>query len=536
MIRTPRPRPVPSHRRLLLAGLVIASFGVSNRNWGAPIPANAAEAQAGAQAGAKAGTGQETEECRRHFQEVVAVYRSLPGEFRSMSSQEATALTARLEKALLGCQAYLRASPDGPHAAEVHYYTARFLYLMSRRFETQVRKEVASRGGTFDLEAYRDQVARYNATIAAHARKASDALPKESALSALSLQLLGLGYYGARDYGPARDAFTRFLELHPDHEEVGAVLSSLGRAYLNLEEFDRGIATVRSQMRREPIYRSRSYPFIVEVLWKLNEAKGDLDGMLQTVEAVRTVHPLRLRTERLPASTREDYERYLIFNGFRRGYVLFARGEIDAARAAFQEHVDTLDRKEKQAEAAGGASAQKSGLPPYADIYRKRSRDCARFIDELARRPPPVDLDLGDLWITDKRVSFGASAGKVVGVVMRSVGDQRSAAFLEPLAEFCATRPDIELVTLSYLKGTTNVSQQIDRLRQELAELSYVGAAGFDPDAARKGLFRSLHANIGSATFVAVDRAGDLVWFQQDPRGVDVRLARSILTRLEEGR
>ena len=78
------------------------------------------------------------------------------------------------------------------------------------------------------------------------------------------------------------------------------------------------------------------------------------------------------------------------------------------------------------------------------------------------------------------------------------------------------------------------IAKQVEELREELGQIDYRGAAGFDPDAERKSLFRTYKANVGSATFIAFDRDGNLAWFQQDPRAVDANLARTILLRLKD--
>jgi hypothetical protein len=61
--------------------------------------------------------------------------------------------------------------------------------------------------------------------------------------------------------------------------------------------------------------------------------------------------------------------------------------------------------------------------------------------------------------------------------------------------------------------------------------MGYKGAAGFDPDAKVEKTFRAFQATIGSATLEVVDPRGNLVWFLQDPRGIDGALVREVLLR-----
>jgi hypothetical protein len=114
------------------------------------------------------------------------------------------------------------------------------------------------------------------------------------------------------------------------------------------------------------------------------------------------------------------------------------------------------------------------------------------------------------------------------------VDEPRSAGFIEGLDDFCVEHPEVELLTVCYLRPS-NLPEQEDRLRDELASLGYESGAGFDPDANTKTIFRAYGANVGSATVVLFNTRGEPVWFQQDPRDVHVRLNRAILERLVKG-
>ena len=87
------------------------------------------------------------------------------------------------------------------------------------------------------------------------------------------------------------------------------------------------------------------------------------------------------------------------------------------------------------------------------------------------------------------------------------------------------------MVVVAYLRGLRSVQGQAARFREELSKWGYGGPAGFDPDASKNSLFRSFQAYVGSATFIIVSPAGELVWFMQDPRGEDTTFARMLLSR-----
>jgi len=190
--------------------------------------------------------------------------------------------------------------------------------------------------------------------------------------------------------------------------------------------------------------------------------------------------------------------------------------------AAFDEHVQALDEKE----------GRLGKLRPESAVYRMRSRDNLEFLTRLAGRPAPRDLQLGNSWVSPARLTLAGARGKVVALVFRAAKDQRSAAFLGPLAEALGRRDDARLVTVSFLESSTPAAAQADVLRTELEDLGFSGPAGFDPDVEGKSLFRAFHATVGSATFHIADRDGRLVWFQQDPRGIDVDFALALLDRV----
>ena len=133
--------------------------------------------------------------------------------------------------------------------------------------------------------------------------------------------------------------------------------------------------------------------------------------------------------------------------------------------------------------------------------------------------------------MTDEKITLDKARGKVVAIVFRRVGDQRSAEFLAPLSHFCAGEPDIQCVTVSYLKSKENIAREMTEMETELNGISYVGAAGFDPDTVSRSTFEDFGAIIGSATFIVIDRDGRVVWFQQDPYKIHLNFAKAILRR-----
>ena len=517
------------HLRRMFAGFPLLALLVALASSGVRIPHISAQDQDTRDQDTTA-KAPESAECLKYHARIERVFKNLPKVYRGMSTAKANQLGTAVESGITACRSYQKSCARGPRAAEVHYYHAKFLHLLSERFRSTVQKDLLgiSSGGKFPRQEFRGRMEDYFQTVAHHSRVAFRDLPAKSPLRRRALELLGQAARGARDHEQARDAYETFLKLYPDDENIGAVITALGRTYLSLELYDKGIELVQKAQREEKIYKSPSHPYLGEVLWKLHEAKGDIEGMLGQVQSIRKLYPLLLSTANLEKHLRSDYERYLIFSGFRLGYCHFAMGRFDEAAQAFQDHVDELSEKSRVLSQRGGA------LPPYGRIYLKRSADCFSFVEQLADGPAPADFNLEGLWATKARVSLKEAHGKVLAVVFRSSTDARSAPFVEKVGEFCSADEDLLMLTVSYLKGISNVAQQLDELREDLRERGYEGAAGFDPDPDGKSLFRAYKANVGSATFLAIDPAGNVAWFQQDPREVDANLARAILLRLKE--
>jgi tetratricopeptide (TPR) repeat protein len=374
------------------------------------------------------------------------------------------------------------------------------------------------------LEPFRAEV-RENADLAWRE------LPEGSPLRAEALEILGWAHLELGDLAAAREDYRKHLELFPKSKRRGDVVASLARVHLELGAYDEGIALVDRSLRDPAVLDSDSFPHLGDFLWKLNEAKGDLDGMSRAADVVLKLFPFRMKGQKLAPATLKTYEQAVEAGGFRKAYTLLARGDFPGARRAFEEHVQAIDDKEDR------LRATPRGLTPVSTIYRNRSRACLDFIDKLAGKPAPADLELGDAWVTEKRITLAGARGKAVALVFRGAGDERSARFLAAIDRFAAAEDaagGIELVAISPLLAGMDAREQRERLRAELRELDYTNAAGFDPDVESKALFAAFLASPGGATFLVVNARGEPVWFQEDPRASDVNLARRVLERARD--
>ncbi len=452
---------------------------------------------------------------------VRKFFDSLPGDLGSLTGAAADSLALETEKTINACSLYLAECENHAKAAEVSYIAAKLLYLMSARKRNEYVHQLRDKPGYVDT--LKERMGKYMAEINNLARTAFDKLPPEHPMRPRALQVLGQSAAEAERLVEARKAYGQFLTLYPTDKEAASITTALARALLDLEEYEEGLKVVRQGL--EKFHESEQYPFLNEMFWKLVHSKGDLDGMLECVKRVNTVYPQKLAAKDIKDSLRETLERFLDFNGFRHGYTLFALGDFEGAKTTFRAHIATIDKKAERLKAAG------KDLKPEVKIYQDRSATILRVLEELVGLPPPVDLDLGNTWVTPKTVRLAEARGKVVGLVLRGIGDERSAVFIGPLSQWTARQQNMELVSVHFRKPGQNIAQLQDELKEELARVRYESAAGFDPDEQNKTIFRRHLANIGSATFIVLNRRGELVWFQQDPRGIDVKFAEAVMAQ-----
>ena len=469
----------------------------------------------------------ETAACTDQYKRIRKVFDALPEKFYNADP----GLSMRVDAGIKECRSYLTGCLTAPQPkAEVQAMLGKFLFTMSavRKAEWQTALGAQYKGREL-AERVNAMNHRYMGEVVKLTTAATQALPKESQLRGRALMILGQAATQSKTHDQAIQAYDTFVKDfkgEKDLEERARAVAGLAAAYREAGEFDLGIALIEGSLKE--LYNTRIYPFLLDGLYKLQLAKGDLAGMLQASKTVITVLPLKLETTSFTDRERQSIESLVVFHGFRRGYAQFAMGDMEEARKSFGQHIESVNAKEAKLTRSG------QGLPPAWKIYRDRSMSNLAFLDELAERPAPHDLDLGSSWVSKGR-SLPESRGQVSALLFRRVGDERSAPFLEEVHQICAADPTLDMSTVAFIRSEATIAQEFDEMRQELQELGYEGAAGFDPDFANKTAFRSFHAMIGSATFVIVDATGNLAWFQQDPRRQDVNFAKSILKRIASG-
>jgi tetratricopeptide (TPR) repeat protein len=263
-----------------------------------------------------------------------------------------------------------------------------------------------------------------------------------------------------------------------------------------------------------------------EWLWKLHSENGDLRSLPKVVEEMRTFYPQRLKREGLTKAELESCERYLVYSGFKKGYASFALGQFEEAIKAFEASVNHIDGIEAQ------NLKNNLGLPPEFGIYRNRCKDNLNVLrGKIGKR---VNADLQNLiWAGERRLALD---GRALALVFRNYGEDRSAEFLVEMDRHAKEKKGaFELASISYLKGPANPQGQAIEAFQEAQTLGVECPVGLDPDAAKKSLFDAFDATVGSATFVVIDRAGNYVWFQQDPWKINGGFSSAIVDRIVAG-
>lgn len=468
--------------------------------------------------------------CAERLNKIAAVFNKIPANPGSMKPAQADAFSREVESGVGECEKYLEACAAHPSAAEVNFYQAKFLQLLSSRVRAQIIKDMSSGGKKFSTADLDRNTAPYYGRIVSHSASAVAGLADDSELKPEAIELRAWGHTLLKKTKKAEEDYLLWLKNYSQDARSTMITASLGRVLSTLEKYDEGIQLVENKMADPDAGGSPDFPVLVETRWKLYEAKGDPEGLLRSAENTLADYRLRLQSKIPSLKTRETYSRYIVFNGFRKGYALMALGRLGEASEAFNLHVKEINQLQVTLEQKGEA------LKPAFSIYRQRSVNALDFISERAQRPPPADFNLGEMWVTPRKIRLADSQEKVVALLFRGAGDTRSATFMENIDHFSRANDGIELATIHFFKGARNIDEQLDNLRLELGNAGYESAAGFDPDISGRELFRAWGVYVGSASFLIVDRQGHPVWFQQDPRTQDSNLAKNLLLRIRDSK
>ena len=461
------------------------------------------------------------ENCTERYRRVLEWNGGIAAEFRDEDTP-ANRLTRRARSMHEVARGLLAECPAGgplspEQVARVEIFAARLDLVLSKVIEAETRQQ---------LQAHVEKEALSNAVEERHRAYLAGIVERcDSALALLEpgdgsrldgIRIIGQASAAARDDSRARDAYELFLGEFDlvegrDPAEAAEVTGWLGTVYQRLELFDEGIALLEDALKRYE--KTPSAPRFLETLWTLQLARGDIEAMARTSR--RAIEEVPRRLEELKLSPRKSvvYEGHVVFHLFRLAQAELALGNAGRAESLLREHLAAVERAEK----AGGA-------PAAWRVHRDLAVALLGFVRESAGRPaPPLDLESG--WLDGEPWSLARGRGKVLAILFRLPGNDRSALFLERLNARIASRDDVEIVVVSLLMEGDSVAE----MREELAALGFRGRAVAVRD---RAVFDAFGAWVGTATFQLVDRDGNLQWFQLDPRAIDVRFSTAIIDRL----
>ena len=491
-----------------------------------PIAATEKPAQAPARPAAKIGSSDEIK-CQKEITSIRRAYKEdIPKDFRQIDHTK----IEQIAKSIAEFQSRLQTFIKSCDADKIGIDSYMMLARMRTALETRVRQlqkdgikgpELVQRM----LEYNEESIQLCQKTLDLIAKiKDEKARAKYADLRCETMDLQGDIQYKVGDFEAALDNYVTLLKECPSYSGFGTTVTGAARTYKALGRTKEGIPFIKKYI--ESHYGLSDLPFFYESLWNLLVTDGDIGGMVEWCKKVQETFPIRMMRDNSKRYEKDGFRRYLGFSGFRLGYALLARGDLSGAVEAFQKHVEDTDKLEGE--------LHPNPLPKELEIYKTRSLDNLKILEEAIGDPPGMDIELEDFWATPRRVTLAESRGKAVAILFRGDNDRRSKHFLTALDKHLAERPeDKDFVILHYMKGTRDLPGQLDTLQGHVREMELVAAAvGMDPDADRKSLFRAFRATIGTATFMIFDRYGKLAWWQQDPRAMDANLAIAIWERL----
>lgn len=461
-------------------------------------------------------------DCTQLHANLLDFYRSIPTDFSTMATADRVATRAQqsIEKARL----YLTKCSERPDAevGDVSVVYAKCLYLLVRRFRMQAIKHCREDTAPDLAACVTERVQDYLAEIERVSRNGLSKLAPESPLRPRAWETLIYALYESRRLPETEAACKQFIQTFPSDESVHKIVNALGRTYLEAEAYDHGIELLKAAIKTH--YKSDSYPFFVETLRKLYMGNGDVAGFERTVDNAMLVFPLKATNPKNPPRLRQALERYSMYYGFWKGYSRLAAGDLEGAQEAFREHIRTLNDREKEL-----VSLKQQLKPEYA-IYRGRSSTTLEFLEKLGGRPAPRELELA--WIDNKELLLSDSLGTVTGILFRGVDELRSRDFMARMSHICNDNPEFQMAAVHFLRGNQEPKSRGTVLNEEISTIGYVGPAGFDPDPEDQSVFRAFNVKVGSASFVILDRSGNLVWFMEDPRPLDVPFVQAVMKRV----
>ena len=514
-------------------------------------------------------------ECMLLYTRIQGLDAGIPFVFRDLQKTlEET--NADVKSTIELSRKFLADCPDTPATCSVNAILARHLMVRNARYreelENERRKELLGLGLSSEqiteawpdiktgidaiMEGYLTEIENLCRSVVTECPMGSSNRPSNA--RHVALRVLMDIHNKRYDYAMVRRIGKQILQEHPRIEAVSAIHTTIAESYLHEERFEEAAAylsEVVAERNADPeyvIYNNHYFDAL--------NGMGAIDEMEELAHLMRAEYPTRM-SGISSNFLMGQYETWYYNSLFWIGFTRFAQGDPAGALKAFEESAKEVDALASKLEAEG------KSLGKVIEIYRVlRTEDMLQYLRtehgkvpevdfDLSRKsvsavpvtaaPPPSDSTAGgdtgtELWATKEKVTLEESRGKVVLVVFRRTRDARSSRFLQKMDELVKERAKDGLVgiTLGFLVGNGSAADDalaLDDMRKELEELGVTHmAAGYDPDRQRQTLFRTLHATVGTASFLVFNKKGEHAWYLADPRSMDSTLAKRVIERLLE--
>jgi len=514
-------------------------------------------------------------ECMLLYTRIQGLDAGIPFVFRDLQKTlEET--NADVKSTIELSRKFLADCPDTPATCSVNAILARHLMVRNARYreelENERRKELLGLGLSSEqiteawpdiktgidaiMEGYLTEIENLCRSVVTECPMGSSNRPSNA--RHVALRVLMDIHNKRYDYAMVRRIGKQILQEHPRIEAVSAIHTTIAESYLHEERFEEAAAylsEVVAERNADPeyvIYNNHYFDAL--------NGMGAIDEMEELAHLMRAEYPTRM-SGISSNFLMGQYETWYYNSLFWIGFTRFAQGDPAGALKAFEESAKEVDALASKLEAEG------KSLGKVIEIYRVlRTEDMLQYLKtehgkvpavdfDLSRKsvsavpvtaaPPPSDSTAGgdtgtELWATKEKVTLEESRGKVVLVVFRRTRDARSSRFLQKMDELVKERAKDGLVgiTLGFLVGNGSAADDalaLDDMRKELEELGVTHmAAGYDPDRQRQTLFRTLHATVGTASFLVFNKKGEHAWYLADPRSMDSTLAKRVIERLLE--
>ncbi len=459
--------------------------------------------------------------CAKELREMRLLSAQVPRVFLDLK-RPADLINADMVRCLSLCESFLKQCGDSQPACEVASLYGRMLMGRIDRYrqETSSNKKLTPTQRAERIKAYSEQIRHY-------AERGLDCdLPAAVADAVRSLLELA---ERAGDSLRALELSKTFLEKFPEHGLKNNVLFKQARSLIALERYEEAISLLRGVIDEN--VDTDDYAMFNISLFEALRGAGRLEEVEQLMERILVEYPLRVDTATRD-SMRVQFSQWANVAKFWIGYVRYALGDADGAKTAFEEHAAETQSLLAELEQSGGA------VDPVVKITLDfRTLDHILLLEDFHGKVPQVDLDFGEYWATDEKLSLAEERGNVVIILFRRPRERAATPFAVEAGRLYKEYKDkgLRFVMVGFLLGRPDAAadaEKLQNMRDELDELGLDIPAGYDPDREKHTFFRALHGTVGTASCVVIDRQGRIGYYIADPRGLDNRTLRRVVERL----